>query len=88
TSSAVRRYTNISSALWKGVGSGWDDAEVEERMAPYMRPKEIEALLSRRQKLVALIEKRIAERGEKVVLFDFGDPDPGVKVSSSSATSE
>jgi hypothetical protein len=77
-----------SRDLWKGIGSGWDDAEVEKRMAPYMKPKEIEALLSRRQKLVELIEKRIAERGEKMVLFDFGDPNPAVKVSSSSATSE
>jgi hypothetical protein len=77
-----------SRGLWKGVGSGWDDAEVEERMAPYMKPKEIEALLSRRRKLVELIEQRIAEQGEKMVLFDFGDPDPGVKVSSSSATPE
>jgi hypothetical protein len=57
-------------------------------MAPYMKPKEIEALLSRRRKLVELIEQRIAEQGEKMVLFDFGDPDPGVKVSSSSATPE
>ena len=57
-------------------------------MAPFMKPKEIEALLSRRQKLVELIQERIAERGEKVVLFEFGDPDPAVKVRSSSATSE
>ncbi|MGB5878751.1 MAG: hypothetical protein WBH85_01865, partial [Thermoanaerobaculia bacterium] len=77
-----------SRGLWKGIRADWDDAEVEERMAPYMKSNEIEALLSRRQKLVELIEKQIAERGEKVVLFDFGDPDPAVKVSSSSATSE
>jgi hypothetical protein len=74
--------------LWQGLSSDWNDAEVEKRMTPYMKPKEIEALLSRRQKLVELIEKQIAERGEKMVLFNYGDPDPGVKVSSSSATAE
>ena len=77
-----------SRGLWNGIRSDWNDADVEERMAPFMMPIEIEALLSRRQKLVELIEKRIAESGEKMVLFDFGDPDPGVKVSSSSATSQ
>ncbi len=77
-----------SRGLWDGLHRNWDDAEVEERMAPYMMPIEIGALLSRRRKLVELIEMRIAERGEKMVLFDFGDPDPGVKVSSSSATSD
>jgi hypothetical protein len=77
-----------SRGLWDELHRKWDDAEVEERMAPYMNQKEIEALLSRRQKLVEIIEKRIAEQGENSVLFDFGDPDPAVKVSSSSATSE
>jgi len=75
-----------SRGLWNGIGSNWNDAEVEERMAPFMMPIEIEALLSRRQKLVELIETRIGESGEKMVLFDFGDPDPGVKVRSDSAT--
>ena len=82
------KVARCSHTLWQGLNSDWNDAEVEKRMAPYMKPKEIEALLSRRQKLVELIEKQIAERGEKKVLFNFGDPDPGVKVSSSSATAE
>jgi hypothetical protein len=78
--------TRCSRTLWEGIQSKWDDAAVEKRMAPYMKPKEVEALLSRRQKLVALIEKKIAEQGEKMVLFNFGDPDPAVKVSSGSAS--
>jgi hypothetical protein len=82
------KVLRCSRTLWKGLTSDWNDAEVETKMAPYMKPKEIEALLSRRQKLVELIEKRIAEQGEKMVLFNFGDPDPAVKVSSSSATAE
>lgn len=69
-----------SRVLWQGIRHDWDDAKVERLMATYMNPKEIEALLTRRQKLVALIEQQIAERGEDMVLFDFGDPESGVKV--------
>ena len=42
---------------------------IAERMAPYMSRLEIDALLDRRLKLLALIEKRIAEEGESAALF-------------------
>jgi hypothetical protein len=47
-----------------------DPTVIAERMAPYMSEREIEALLERRLKLIALIEQRIAEHGEPAVLFD------------------
>jgi hypothetical protein len=45
---------------------------ITERLAPYMGPREIEALLERRAHLVKLIEERIAENGEDAVLFTLG----------------
>ena len=47
-----------------------DPKVIAETMAPYMSQREIEALLERRLKLIALIEQRIAERGAATVLFD------------------
>lgn len=47
-----------------------DPAVIAERMAPHMSQREIEALLERRRKLIALIEQRIAKLGERAVLFD------------------
>ncbi|MDH3524863.1 MAG: metallophosphoesterase [Acidobacteriota bacterium] len=58
-----------------------DETQVAERLGPYLSQLEIEALLARRERLVALLEQRIAERGEDNVLFNYGDPDPAVQVS-------
>ncbi len=46
-----------------------DPKVIAERMAPYMSQLEIDALLDRRLKLIALIESRIAAEGESAVLF-------------------
>jgi hypothetical protein len=54
--------------LWQALKTVSAEA-VTERLAPYMGPKEIEALLERRAHLVKLIEERIAENGEDAVLF-------------------
>lgn len=44
--------------------------EIKQHMEPYLRTYEIEALIKRREKLIALVKQRIAERGEENVLFD------------------
>jgi hypothetical protein len=49
---------------------------VSERLAPYMGPREVEAFLDRREKLIALIEQRIAERGEQTVLYTIEQGPP------------
>jgi hypothetical protein len=54
--------------LWERLRSVPDE-EVRERLRPYLRGNEIEALLARREKLVAHVEQMIAERGEEVVLY-------------------
>jgi hypothetical protein len=43
--------------------------DVREKTAPYLPPAEIEALLARRDEIVALFERRIAEHGEARVLY-------------------
>jgi hypothetical protein len=50
-----------------------DAAELRERLKPYLRPIEIDALLNRREIIVDMIHKMIAERGEANVLFDDQD---------------
>ncbi len=46
-----------------------DPHVIAERLAPYLERLEIEALLERRLKLLALIDQRIAAEGEAAVLF-------------------
>ncbi|HEX7705278.1 MAG TPA: metallophosphoesterase [Thermoanaerobaculia bacterium] len=55
-----------------------DPALVAERLAPYMSPREVEAFLDRRTKLIALIEQRITERGEQAVLYTI-EPGPPLR---------
>jgi hypothetical protein len=44
-------------------------AQVAARTEPYLGAPEIEALMTRRDRIIALLEKRIAEHGEAVVLY-------------------
>jgi len=46
-----------------------DEATVRERLKPYLRSGEIDALLKRRQELVARFAKLVQERGEGAVLY-------------------
>lgn len=48
-----------------------DPATVQERLDPYLRQTEIDALLKRRQKLLRLIDRKIAQNGEDAILFSF-----------------
>ena len=58
-----------------------DEGTVEEALGQYLSKLEIAALLERREQLVDLLEKRIAAKGEEKVLFNYGDPDAGLKIS-------
>jgi hypothetical protein len=78
--------TRCSRQLWQALRL-LDESEVRLRLSTLMSEAEIQALLARRQKLVALIEKRIADNGEEAVLFDYGDPEPGIKVKYDNGTS-
>lgn len=48
-----------------------DTAELRDRLDPYLRQTEIDALLKRRQKLLRLIDRKIAQMGEDAILFSF-----------------
>lgn len=51
-----------------------DPAETRRRLAPFLRAHEIDALLARRDKLLALVRDLIREKGEAEALFDWLEP--------------
>ena len=60
----------VERGLWQNLQE-LDPARVRERLGPYLKTTEIDALLVRRDKLVKLIAKRIAKHGEQAILFEF-----------------
>jgi hypothetical protein len=71
--------SRCSRRLWTAI-RGLQLETLQARLGPLLGAPEIRAVMRRRQKLIALIEDKIAERGEEKVLFAYGDPDPGVAV--------
>ena len=48
-----------------------NEQEVKQRLNRHLSPPEIDFLMKRRDKVVAHIDRMIAEHGEKQVLFDY-----------------
>ena len=48
---------------------GLDRDLLLERLSPPLGPREIDAILERRDKVIARLDALIAERGEEAVLF-------------------
>jgi len=65
--------THCDRQVWDALGK-LDRASVEERLSPYLSRLEIDALFKRRDKLVELVQGRINEWGEDLVLFDQRPP--------------
>jgi hypothetical protein len=65
--------THCERRLWKSLGQ-LDRDEADEALSPYLGPAEIDALLERRDKIVDLLQKRIDDWGEELVLFDQRPP--------------
>lgn len=63
-----QRITRCERALFERLKAA-DPSIIAERLSPYIDGPEVEALLDRRTKLLALIESRIAKSGEAEVLF-------------------
>jgi hypothetical protein len=61
--------------LWQGLRD-LDPQIVATRMAPYMGPEEVAALLARQERLVALLRQRIRDQGEAEVLFTIEPQSP------------
>jgi hypothetical protein len=60
--------TDCSRGLWHALRH-LDEAQVRERLSPYLEKAEIDALFVRRQRLVELIQDLIIRNGEEEVLF-------------------
>jgi hypothetical protein len=67
------RITHCERRMWKALNELELDT-ARQALDPYLGKGEIEALLKRRDKIVALLQKRIDEWGEDLVLFDQRPP--------------
>jgi hypothetical protein len=79
-------FEGCSRALYNEL-KGLDSKEVKKRLKPYLGTFEINALMKRRDKLIKLIDKEISKKGEDKVLFNYGDPPPGMVIKQSSTAS-
>ena len=71
------RVERCSAGLWQGLRS-LDAGAVEERL-PYLSKQRLRALLARRDRIVERLEDLIAERGERWVIFRYGEPAYGIE---------
>jgi hypothetical protein len=60
----------VDKRFWKRLKEVEDD-EIKQVLEPFMDRHHVKALLKRRKKLVAHIEKILSERGETVVMFEL-----------------
>lgn len=60
----------VERELWENLRA-LDPERVHEKLGPYLKTTEIDALMARRDKLVKLISRRIAQHGEEAILFQF-----------------
>jgi hypothetical protein len=67
------QVTHCDRKMWDALRK-LDRAKAEESLSPYLSGLEIEVLFKRRDKLVALVQGRIDEWGEELVLFDQRPP--------------
>ncbi len=84
----TRAFVTSASPLFKGrvlrcernlwqVLRDQDHKTVRERLAPHLTPFEIDALLQRWTTLVKHLEKQIAQRGERSILYDLPEHSHG-----------
>ncbi len=73
--------TRCSNRLYQAL-KNLDQQQLESLMKSkkLLSPGEIRALLERRVELLEKIDDRIRLLGEAAVLFDYGDPEPGIEV--------
>lgn len=73
------RISRCSRSLWEALRS-LDREAARRRLRPYLSGLQIKMTFRRLDRLIQLMEERIAERGEARVLFHHGDPDDNVRV--------
>ena len=69
----LKTISQCERGLWQGL-KGLDEEEIRESLAPHLERAEIDALLTRHDKLVQHFQKLINERGEFAVLYDVEPP--------------
>jgi hypothetical protein len=62
------RLTMCDRQLWEKLRQ-LDEAQVLEKTKPHLSKAEVKAVMARRDLIVALFEKRIAEKGENAALY-------------------
>jgi len=60
----------VEKRLWDRLRN-LDPEAVRERLDPYLDGRQIEALLARQKNIVKAINRRIAQYGERAILFEF-----------------
>ncbi|MCL4842885.1 MAG: hypothetical protein KJZ79_13645 [Bryobacteraceae bacterium] len=73
--------THIDRAFWARL-QALDRKTVEARTARWLSAEQIDGLMARRDRIVAIIEERIREKGEAAVLFEWPDQAAAQKGSS------
>ena len=68
--SEIRSVTQCERSLWRRLRE-LDEDEVRSRLVPYVGPRQVRALVKRRDKVVAHVEGLIEQFGEEHVLFDL-----------------
>lgn len=71
----LERITWVERGLWEKLRS-LARSQLEERLGGMIESERIDAVLERRDVLVRHLEKRIAELGEGVVVYDASQPPP------------
>lgn len=71
--------TRCSNRMLEAIRS-LDEKTLREELSPLLSGVEIDALWHRRERVLERIEEAIETWGRERVLFDYGDPDPGVSV--------
>ena len=78
------RVTRCSRRLWKALRE-LDETGLRRVLQPYLGRQEIDGILHRHERLLALIEERLAARGEDAVLFSYGSTASPVTASADEA---
>lgn len=69
----LEKISQCERGMWEGLKS-LTEADVKERLAPFLSKAEIKALMVRHEKIVQHFRKLIAERSEAAVLYEVEPP--------------
>ena len=69
----LKKITRCERGIWLGL-KNLDESEVRERLAPFLFPTEMDALLVRHEKMVEYFQELIDKKGEAAVLYDVTPP--------------